>query len=151
MTNAIMVVLFQVRVTRITKRYPPLVVLAVGAGFYAVGTASVAFASSFWGFWLAMVIATLGELTMIPTSNSYAANLAPADMRGRYLSVYGLSNNVAMGIAPVMGGWLNDNISPRVTWYGGGMMGLFSMLGFLLISQWFPHQGEKAVEPTPGD
>ena len=151
MTNAIMVVVLQVGVTSVTKRYPPLVVLAVGAMMYAGGAASVAFAHNFWGFWGAMVIATFGELIMIPTSNSYAANLAPESMRGRYMSIYGLTSGVAMAIAPVTGGWLNDNIGPRVTWYGAGLIGAISALVFLVIARRYPHERQKSAEATPGD
>jgi MFS family permease len=150
-TNAIMVVLFQVGVTKITKRYSPLVALAVGATMYAIGAASVAFAHNFWGFWLAMVIATIGELIMVPISNSYAANLAPTDMRGRYMSVYGLTFGAAMGIAPVMGGWINDNVGPRYTWYEAGIVGLLSTMFFLFIYQRYPHKEENTAEMTPGD
>ena len=40
---------------------------------------------------------------LMPTSTTYAANLAPADMRGRYMSIYGLTWGVAQGVGPVMG------------------------------------------------
>ena len=110
MTNALMVVFLQVGVTQVTKRHPPLKMLTVGALFYAVGVGSVALARGFGGFWISMVVMTLGELTVMPTSSTYAANLAPADMRGRYMSVYGLTWPAAAGIAPVMGGFLNDKI-----------------------------------------
>ena len=50
MTNALMVVLFQVFVTRWTKRYPALWMLALGAFFYAIGTGSVALGHRLLGF-----------------------------------------------------------------------------------------------------
>ena len=71
----------------------------------------------------------------MPTSSSYVANLAPADMRGRYMSIYGLTWNVAAGIGPVMGGFLNDAISPAATWYGGMVVGLLGMAGFIRLAQ----------------
>jgi MFS family permease len=51
-----------------------------------------------------MVIFTLGELILIPASTTYAANLAPQDMRGRYMSTFFLSWGVAAGIGPIVGG-----------------------------------------------
>jgi MFS family permease len=137
-TNALMVVFFQLIVTRISKRYPPLRVLAVGTLFYALGVGSVAFGQGFWGFWLSMVIVTIGELITAPTATTLVANLAPADMRGRYMSIYGLTWGAAAGIGPVLGGLLNDNFGPVYIWYGGLVIGLISVLGFILIARRFP-------------
>ncbi|MGB9639348.1 MAG: MDR family MFS transporter, partial [Anaerolineales bacterium] len=129
-TNALMVVLFQLPVTSLTRRYAALPVIAVGALFYAVGVGSVALGNGFWWFWVSMVIMTIGELIIVPTSSTYVANLAPADMRGRYMSIYGLTGVVANGIGPVAGGFLNDRFSPKAIWYGGGLAGLISALFF---------------------
>jgi MFS family permease len=134
-TNALMVVFFQVYVTRFTKQYPALRVMVVGSLFYAMGVGSVALARDFWGFWSSMVVMTIGELILMPTSSSYVANLAPADMRGRYMSIYGLTWNVAAGIGPVVGGFLNDNVAPAATWYGGMIAGLFGMVGFMRLAR----------------
>jgi MFS family permease len=135
MTNALMVVFFQYTVTQATKRHQPLSVLAVGALFYAVALGSVAQGRGFWGFWLSMVILTVGELMVSPTATTLAANLAPADMRGRYMSLYGLTWGVASGVGPVLGGLLNDQLGPTAIWYGGGVIGLASGLLFLSLVQ----------------
>jgi MFS family permease len=132
-TNALMVVFFQVVVTQVTKQHPPLKMLTVGALFYAAGVGSVSLARGFWGFWLSMVIMTLGELIVMPTSSTYAAGLAPADMRGRYMSIYGLTWPAALGIAPVMGGYLGDTFGPVTTWYGGMIAGLLSIVWFIAL------------------
>jgi len=134
-TNALMVVFLQVFVTRITKRYRPLPVMTLGTFFYTLGVGSVAFGHSFIGFWISIVIMTVGELILMPTASSYVAGLAPPDMRGRYMSVAGLTWSAAAGIGPLMGGYLNDNIAPVATWYGGFTIGNIGILGFLLLSR----------------
>ena len=141
-TNALMVVFLQIYVTQVTKRRPPLLVLASGALFYAVGLASVSLGRGFWGFWGSMVVMTIGELIIVPTATTYAANLAPSDMRGRYMSLYGLSQGVAQGIGPILAGFLNDNVSPVSIWYGAGVVGLCAVTTFLVIARIFPHTGE---------
>jgi len=135
MTNALMVVFFQIYVTNITKVYKPLRVLAVGALFYGFGVGSVALGYGFWGFWLSMVIMTIGELIIMPTSQTYAANLAPADMRGRYMSLYGLSWGMASGIGPFMGGILSDHFGPRSPWLAAFVAGLFSSFSFIYLAK----------------
>jgi len=146
-TNALMVVLFQVAITQITKRHPPLKALTVGAVFYAVGVGSVALARGFWGFWMSMVIMTVGELILMPTSSTYAASLAPADMRGRYMSIYGLSWSAALGIAPVMGGFMSDTLGPVTTWYGGFVAGALSTAWFAALHRHPRSGGDFQKEP----
>jgi len=143
-TNALMVVFIQLFITRITKKYKPLPVMMVGTLFYTLGVGSVAFGTSLAGFWISIVIMTIGELILMPTSSSYVASLAPADMRGRYMSVAGLTWSAAFGIAPVLGGYLNDNIAPVATWYGGFVVGLFGILGFYILSRRQP-----SAQPVP--
>jgi MFS family permease len=134
-TNALMVIFFQLLVTQVSKRYPPLQMVALGTLFYAVGTGSVALASGFWGFLACMVVFTIGELILTPTATTYAANLAPADMRGRYMSIYGLTWGVASGIGPVLGGLLNDNIGPAAIWAGSAIIGLISVIWLLALAR----------------
>lgn len=146
MTNALMVVFLQMAVTQFTKRRPTLSMVALGALFYAVGVGSVALGRGFWGFWLSMVIMTVGELIITPTSNTWIANRAPADMRGRYMSLYSVTWPVAQMIGPVMGGLLNDNLGPVTIWYGGLVIGLLSTAGFLLLRRSL----KRAAAPLEG-
>lgn len=134
-TNAAMVILFQFPVTQKTKRFAPLSVMAAGTAVYALATFCIPFAREFWGFWLCMVLMTSGELMLVPTASSYVANLAPADMRGRYMSIYGLSWGVASGVASPMSGFLNDKLGPQAIWYGASLMGILGTSVFLRLRQ----------------
>jgi MFS family permease len=124
MTNALLVVSMQIIFTSVTKRFPSLPIIALGGFLYAVGVGSVALGTGFWSFWLSMVIITIGEMILVPTSSTYVANMAPADMRGRYMSIYGITWGIASGIGPIIGGYLNDSIGPKAIWLGGCIVGL---------------------------
>jgi MFS family permease len=134
-TNAAMVVLGQFAVTRWTSRRPALPVLALGSLFYAAGVGSVALGSSFAGFWLSMVILTVGELIMVPTSTTLTANLAPPEMRGRYMGLYSLTWTISVGLGPVLGGLLNDRLAPVAMWYGACLLALVSAMMFLALGR----------------
>ncbi len=134
-TNAAMCVFIQYAVTNISRRYKTLPVIATGMFIYAIGTGSVALGTGFWGFWLSMVILTLGELIVVPTASKYVADISPEDMRGRYMSLYWFGWGVSRTVAPLIGGWLNDNISPKSIWIGGLLIGLTSVLGLILLNQ----------------
>lgn len=149
-TNALMVVLLQVAVTRVTNHYRPLPVMAISALFYAGGMAIFALGRSFPAFWLGMVVMTLGELMLAPTSTALVADLAPADMRGRYMGLYTMSYRVGSGIGPVMGGWLNDNIAPAAIWYFGMVSALAAAGGFgLMIRSEAVTARKQLVKHTP--
>ena len=146
-TNAIMVIFFQFPVTQRTKRFSSLSVMATGTAIYALATFCISLASSFWGFWLCMVLMTSGELMLVPTSSTYAANLAPADMRGRYMSIYGLSWGVASGISSPLGGFLNDRLGPKAIWYGASLMGLLGMSVFMRLKRQTPGEEQQLIHP----
>ena len=144
-TNALMVIFFQFAVTLVTKRFSPLPVIALGALFYTFATAGIVLGQGFWGFWLCMVILTVGELILMPTASTYVAGLAPADKRGRYMGLFGLTWNVSMGIGPLIGGILSDNLGPVSIWYGAAAFGALSVLGFLLLAR---RSRRPALQPS---
>lgn len=145
-TNATMVVLFQFPITRWTSRRSPLPILALGSLFYAAGVGSVALGSGFAAFWLSMVILTVGEMIVVPTSTTLTANLAPSDMRGRYMGLYTLTWMVGLGIGPVVGGLLNDQFAPVAIWYGGLALALTAALAFLALGR---SQRLRTATPAP--
>ncbi len=145
-TNAIMVVLFQFSITRQTRRHDPLLVMSFGAVFYVMAALIIAFGTGFWFFWLAMVIMTIGELVMVPTATTFSANLAPTDKRGRYMSVHGMSNGIASGIGPLLGGTLNDTISPQSPWLAGGFISGLSVIFYYFLYR-RRHRGNPAALP----
>ncbi len=133
-TNAIMCVFIQFSVTQVTRRYKTLPVAATGMLIYAISVGSVALMTGFWGFWLSMVLLTFGELTLVPTASKYVADTAPADLRGRYMSIYWLGWGLARTLSPLIGGFINDQISPQAIWIGGLLIGLTSTFGLIALN-----------------
>jgi MFS family permease len=146
MTNALLVVFLQVLVTNQTKKYKPLTVLALGSLVYGGAVSSVALARDFWGFWISMVLMTIGEMVLVPTATTFAANQAPADMRGRYMSIYSLTWPAASGSGPLIGGMLNDNVGPFAPWLAGGVSGVMASLAFASLSKRVKRQQHPALE-----
>ena len=141
-TNALMVVFLQVMITRQMQKRPALKAMRWGAVFYIAAPLLIAFSSGYWGFWLAMVVMTLGELIVVPTASARAANLAPVDKRGRYMSLYGLTWNLASGVSPVIGGLLSDTLGPQAPWFGGAVTGLLAVLAFWWLKARASRQAE---------
>jgi len=127
--NALMCVFAQYPVTMVTRRFRPLPVITVGMAIYAIGAGSVALMTSFPGFVTSMVILTIGELVVVPVASKFVADLAPPDLRGRYMSVYWLGWAASRGAAPLIGGFINDRIAPIAIWYAALLIGLASSAG----------------------
>jgi MFS family permease len=117
--------------------------MAVSGVFYGLGMLIYGLGSTFIVFWLGMVVMTIGELIISPTSTTLVADLAPPDMRGRYMGVYGLSYRIGGGVGPVMGGWLNDNVAPAAIWYFGMISSFLAAGGFLLLQR-----SQKSAQPA---
>ncbi|HBF40309.1 MAG TPA: hypothetical protein DDW19_00575 [Anaerolineaceae bacterium] len=131
--SAIVVILFQFSVTRKIKHFPPFLLMAVGTLFYMVGFGMFGFVTTYVLFALAIVVVTLGEMIVVPTSQGLAANFAPQEMRGRYMAVYGLSWSIPSTIGPGAAGVILDNLNPNLLWYIGGILCFVAAMGFYFL------------------
>jgi MFS family permease len=128
-----MVVLLQFAITRRIRRFAPMKIMVVGTLIYGLGFTMYGFVSVYWLFILAMVIITLGEMLTAPTGQAVVANIAPIDMRGRYMAVFGFSWTIPNAIGPLMAGVVMDNYDPNWVWYGAGIFMLVSAGIFALL------------------
>ena len=108
--------------------------LTVGGVLYALGIFSVSFGTALPHFMLSMAIITMGELLVMPTASTLVANIAPDNMRARYLGILSLGWPIGAGVGPVIGGILNDNVAPIAIWYAGSLLALIGMLIFFVLS-----------------
>ena len=92
--SAITVICFQFWTMRIIKMRPQFLMMAVGTVFYLIGFGMFGVVSAYWLFTLAVVIITIGEMIVVPTSQTVAAGFASVDMRGRYMAVFGLAFSI---------------------------------------------------------
>ena len=132
-TSAITVILFQFWTTRRIKRYPPFVMMGVGAVFYAIGFGLFGFVTVFALFAMNIVIITIGEMFIMPISQALVAGFAPEEMRGRYMAVSGMTWMVPSTFGPGLAGFLLDNYNPNLLWYIGGILCLVAALAFYVL------------------
>lgn len=128
--NAGMVVLFQFWVTRQIKTFQPLVLMAVGTFFYAIGFGMYGFVSTYALFLFAMAVITVGEMILAPVGQSIIARLAPEHMRGRYMAAFQMSWGASYALGPVLAGIIIDNYNPNWVWYAGGILCSISSMGY---------------------
>jgi MFS family permease len=128
--SAIVVILFQFSVTRLIKRRPPFLLMAIGTFFYMIGFSMFGIVSAYVLFAAAIVIITIGEMIVMPTSQALVANFAPAEMRGRYMAIFGLIWMIPAAIGPGVAGVILDSGNPTLLWVGGGVLCAVAALAF---------------------
>jgi MFS family permease len=147
--NAAMVVLFQYPVTRSLRRLALGPTLALGSIFVSLGLGIVAFSTTFSMFLFSMIIVTIGELIFAPSSVAFVADLAPETMRGRYMGVFGMSFGLTFGVAPAVGGLINDHIGPVFIWRIMAVVALLSAVAFLTIGSRTARESDR-TKPASG-
>ena len=132
-TSAITVILFQFWLTRKIKHQPPFLMMAFGTVFYVIGFTLFGLVTTFILFALNIVIITIGEMIVVPTSQALVAGFAPEEMRGRYMAVSGLSWAIPSTIGPAAAGYILDNYNPNLLWYIGGILCGLSVLAYYFL------------------
>ncbi|MHC4157190.1 MAG: MFS transporter [Planctomycetota bacterium] len=142
----VLVILFQLPITRRTKIYGPLVLMAVGSLLFALGFGMFAFISALGLFVVAFAIITVGEMIFFPTQQAIVARLAPEDMRGRYLAAAGLAFSLPNIVGPSLGGFLLDRANPNLLWYLGSLLCVVGVVAYLVLRAPFKIEAASTVE-----
>jgi MFS family permease len=121
--NGVLVVLCELPLTTITKRYPARRMIALGYLLIGTGFTSNVLVRTIPLLVLTVVLFTVGEMISMPVSGAYVADLAPAHRRGLYMGTYGMTWSLAFVCGPSLGMLLFAK-SPLALWLLCGVLGL---------------------------
>jgi predicted MFS family arabinose efflux permease len=141
------VVLFQLWISRQTRKYPPFLMMVLGSLFFMAGFAMIGFVQQTGFFLVAVITITIGEMIMFPTNKALAVNFSPQDMRGRYMAIYDLGWTIPATLGPAAAGLILDNFDPNLLWVVGGLLCALGAAGFYAMHLWLGRQ-ERFV-PVP--
>lgn len=142
--NGTLVVLFELPLTTLTRRFPARRVMAAGYVLIGAGFGSVAWVETAGGFALACGLFTLGEMIAMPVSTAYVADLTPEHLRGRYMGVYGLTWALALTAGPAAGAFLFA-WNPALLW--GTSLGMGCLAAAIISLPSGKKGGRAAVAP----
>jgi MFS family permease len=120
--NGLLVVLIELPLTTITRRYHPRSVIVVGYFLIGLGMVFAGGANSIGAFLAVIAIFTLGEIIALPMASSYLAQLAPDAYRGRFMGVFGLTWSLAVLVGPKLGLTVYGR-DPDLWWWICGALG----------------------------
>jgi MFS family permease len=131
--NALLVVLLQLWITRHVKSVPPLLLMTAGTLLYVIGFGMYGFVGTYALFAVAMIVITFGEMFAIPTAQAYAAALAPEDMRGRYMAVFGFTFAIPATFSTIVAGTVQKTWGLYSIWYLAAVVAFLVALGFFTM------------------
>ncbi|MBN2724555.1 MAG: MFS transporter [Deltaproteobacteria bacterium] len=153
--NAGTIVLLQVLISFITKRFKALPTMMVGMAIGALGFFFLALSQNVWIFILGIAIFSIGEMTCHPKYVSYIGLIAPQEKKATYMGYAFLYGVIGSLIGSNLGGEMYTRfMSPLVGktgissslrnfWLVFGVLGLFSMGGLFLFNYFFGVNSEK--------
>jgi len=107
--NGVLIILFEVPITQWTMRRPFRTVIAAGYFAQGIGFALTGLATTIPALLATVVIWTIGEMVSAPAASTYVANIAPTDLRGRYLGMW--TGMWSLGL--MLGPWLGTALFAR--------------------------------------
>lgn len=123
--NGLICVVLELPLTSVTRRLPAWLPMTAGSVLVAIGFAATAGADTRLLLGATVAVWTLGEIVNAPVASAFVADVAPAHLRGRYGSVWGLAFSLSLIVAPIAGGALYE-FGPTLLWRACGVVGLIS-------------------------
>lgn len=146
MVNGIMIVFLQIPITSIVVRFNRALIVALASVVTAIGFVLKAHVDTAWGFRIAVMVWTVGEMMAMPLVAAIVSDLAPMRMRARYMGVYTVSYSGANMIAAPIGGMILVKYGGSVLWKTCFALGIASSVLFASIGRSIATP--KIYEPT---
>ncbi|MEV0647730.1 MFS transporter [Phytomonospora sp. NPDC050363] len=147
-TNGVIIVVGQLFVPRLVGRARRTRVLALASLFWAAGVGLTGLATGVPVFMFTVLVWTIGEMLQTPANSATVADLAPAEMRGRYQAAFSLSYQAATLTAPVLGGLALQYLGAG-WWLLAAFIGLASAGGNLLAERSRERRLAPPARPEP--
>jgi MFS family permease len=97
------------------------------------------------------IVLAIGEIAHILVLGPLVADMAPAHLLGRYLSLYSLTFTLSLAIGPAIGGLLLQS-APDAIWWGGALAALLAGTVLLRLGDRIPdplHEAPPRLMSAP--
>jgi predicted MFS family arabinose efflux permease len=129
--NPLFVTVFQLRLTRWAAPIPASVKLGIAMPMMGVPFLLLDWNGSVAVIALVVIVFVIGEMLWVPTSQAVVAALAPADIRGAYMGVFGGTWSVGWAATPFLGLQVRSAYGDATMWMCVAFVGILAgMTGF---------------------
>lgn len=143
--NPLFVAFVQLRLIRRTARVPAAVKLGLAMPLMGLPFTLLAVDDAIPVVAVLVVVFVVGEMLWVPTSQTVAAQLAPADIRGAYMGVYGSSAQVAWALTPFVGLQIRHAFGDAAMWDCVAVLSLVAAAAGAGIARRLP--GRRVASP----
>jgi MFS family permease len=140
----LMIILFQVLISRFISRFHALPTLIGGTAIISLAmlVGGLAHGIIFGGLMIAtsVIIFAVGEMTASPKSQEYVASFAPADKAAMFMGYYFVSMALGNLFAGLLSGWLYQSLAvnlskPLLMWIVIALLGVLTCIGLYLFNR----------------
>jgi MFS family permease len=144
LVNTIFVVIAQIPAVRVVARMRRTHAFAAASALFAVSLLAVLPATLIHSELAATsllagvaIVFAIGECVHILALGPLVADMAPAHLLGRYLSLYNLTFSISLALGPAIGGLLLQT-SPDAIWWGGALAAVLAGAVLLRLGDRIP-------------
>ena len=153
--NTFFIVVAQIPATRVVKRMRRTHALATTSALFAIGLLAVLLATLTSSTLTATtvlagvaIVIAIGECAQFIVLGPIIAELAPPQLLGRYMSLYGLTFTAGVALGLAVGGAMLAT-SPDAVWWGGALAAALIGAGLLRLGDRIPDPLLQAQCPPP--
>jgi MFS family permease len=153
LVNTSFVVIAQIPAVRVVARMRRTHAFAAASALFAVSLLAVLPATLIHSELAATsllvgvaIVFAIGECAHIVVLGPLVADMAPAHLLGRYMSLYGLTFTISLALGPAIGGLLLQT-SPDAVWWGGALAAVLAGAVLLRLGGRIPDPLRGAVAP----
>ena len=114
--NGLVIALFEIGTVDRLKQFRRLRVAALGTLLGGLGFGLTGMVMHWGWFLMTVVLWTVGEILSLPFTMAFLTDWAPPERRGRYLSWYGATWSLAIGLNPLLFLPLHARLGDRAFW-----------------------------------
>ncbi len=141
--NPLLVTVLQLRLTRWTRGVPASIKLGFAMPMMGVPFLLLNWNGSAAVIAVVIVIFVFGEMLWVPTSQAVVAALAPADIRGAYMGVFGGTWSIGWALTPFLGLTIRNAYGDATMWLWVATIGVVAGITGLLAAR--GHDAEAAA------
>lgn len=99
--NTIIVAILALFAVKFVKKFKDRKILVVASAAFVTGYAIISYTNIPWLLFVAMFVASIGEVMRVPVEENYLATLPPKDKRSSYMAVNGMTYNISTLICSI--------------------------------------------------
>ncbi|MTI65466.1 MAG: MFS transporter [Firmicutes bacterium] len=126
--NSITVILLTLPITFLTNKIKPSLNLSLASFFCLITALLLSVFEQLYGFILAMIIWSIGEIFKATNLNAYVMNNSPKEYLGRLCSIFSLINGAGYAITPLLMGKFIEVFDFKSSWI------LISIIAFIVFN-----------------